>query len=343
MRLEPPTDRFKRPLRSLRVSVTDRCNLRCQYCMPAREYVWLPKTDILSFEEVARLVRLFVDLGVTRVRLTGGEPLLRRGLADLVADLAAIDGLDDLSLTTNGLLLRRDAQALKAAGLDRITLSLDTLQPERYRALNGGGNVADALDGLDAAHEAGFSKTKLNMVVIAGVNDDELGALLAHGRQVDAEVRFIEYMDVGGATDWRPDQVVSQRQILDRISDTHGPITPIGGRGSAPAARYKLANGQVFGVIASTTVPFCSACDRARVTADGRGLYCLYDPTGVDLRSPLREGADDATVRDLIAASWGRRGLRGAENRLAESARGAWVSAEALSRNPHLEMHTRGG
>src|SRR3989454_1662756 len=217
-------DRLDRPLGSLRVSVTDRCNLRCRYCMPEKEYVWLPKQSILTFEEITRLVRVFASLRVEKVRLTGGEPLLRHDLPALTAMVARIDGVRDLAMTTNGLLLAKQAEALRRAGLGRVTVSLDTLQPQRMRDLARSDRHADVLAGIAAARAAGFS-LKLNTVVMRGVNDDELIDLIEFARVQDAEVRFIEYMDVGGATGWSAEQVVSQREILEVLSKRYGAIT----------------------------------------------------------------------------------------------------------------------
>ncbi|HMG19053.1 MAG TPA: GTP 3',8-cyclase MoaA, partial [Gemmatimonadales bacterium] len=228
-------DRFQRPLGSLRVSVTDRCNLRCRYCMPEQEYVWLPKESILTFEEISRLVSVFTSLGVEKVRLTGGEPLLRHDLPTLTRMLAANSGIRDLALTTNGLLLAKQADALKQAGLGRVTVSLDTLRPDRMRELARTDRHADVIAGIEAARMAGFP-LKLNTVVIRGVNDDELVDVIGFARIHQAEVRFIEYMDVGGATGWSAEQVVSQQEILEVLSTRYGPITPLRtGDLSAPA------------------------------------------------------------------------------------------------------------
>ena len=269
------TDRFGRPLRNLRLSVTDRCNLRCQYCMPEEDYVWLPKGDVLSFEEMLRLVRVFVSLGVTDVRLTGGEPLLRRDLPVLVRMLADQPAIRDLAMTTNGVLLREQAHALRAAGLHRVTVSLDTLDATTFRMLSRRDDLARVLDGIAAAREAGFEAIKIDTVVIAGVNDGELPALLDHARGIGGEIRFIEYMDVGGATHWRPDRVVSRSRMLELLAASHGPVTPIARTDSAPAERFRLADGTTFGIIASVTQPFCASCDRARLTADGMWFTCL--------------------------------------------------------------------
>ncbi len=276
-------DRFERPLASLRVSVTDRCNLRCRYCMPEQEYVWLPKQSILTFEEIARLVGIFTSLGVRKVRLTGGEPLLRHDLPALAAMLTQNRDIRDLALTTNGLLLARSAQALKQAGLGRVTVSLDTLRPERMQALARSDRHADVLAGIAAARGAGFP-VKLNTVVIRGVNDDELVDLIEFARTHQAEVRFIEYMDVGGATGWSADQVVSQREIHEVLSGRYGTIAPVPSQDlSAPAERFRLPDGTTFGIVSSTTAPFCRACDRSRLTADGTWFLCLYAERGIDL------------------------------------------------------------
>jgi cyclic pyranopterin phosphate synthase len=336
-------DRFGRLLRSLRVSVTDRCNLRCQYCMPEPDYAWLPRENILSFEEIAALVDAFTSQGVDRVRLTGGEPLLRRDLPRLVELLASRPAVRDLALTTNGVLLAGQAAALRAAGLHRITVSLDTLRRDRFQALTRFDELPAVLAGIDAAARAGFDSIKIDTVVMSGRNDDELKDLVEFARAIPAEIRFIEYMDVGGATHWSMDAVVPQREILARLAALYGPIAPVGGRESAPAERFRLPDGTTFGVIASTTEPFCSACDRSRLTADGLWLLCLYARGGLDLRHPLREGATHAELAHLIRTVWSMRADRGAEERLGSPARDVLIPVAALRRDAHLEMHTRGG
>jgi GTP 3',8-cyclase len=336
-------DTLARPLGSLRVSVTDRCNLRCRYCMPEQEYRWLPKESILTFEEITRLVRVFASLGARKVRLTGGEPLLRHDLPTLVSMLSELP-LSDVAMTTNGLLLAKQAAALRGAGLRRVTVSLDTLRPERMQALARSDRHTDVLAGIAAARAVGFERVKLNTVVIRGVNDDELADLIEFARTEGAEVRFIEYMDVGGATGWSADQVVSQRQILERLTQRFGPIEPVpGADASAPAERFHLADGTTFGIIASTTAPFCRSCDRSRLTADGTWFLCLYAEQGVDLREPLRAGASDDDIAALITTTWRGRTDRGAEERLALAERGALYRIESLRADPHREMHTRGG
>src|SRR5688500_10338744 len=335
-------DTLGRPLGSLRISVTDRCNLRCLYCMPEESYAWLPREDILTFEETVLLADLFAEHGATKVRLTGGEPLLRRDLDRLVAQLAARPWIEDLALTTNGVLLAGHARALQAAGLQRVTVSLDTLRADRFAEMTRRHDLPSVLRGPDAAAAAGLP-LKLGSVIGGGSNDEELEDLRAFARERGAELRFIEYMDVGGATGWSVEQVISRDEILERLAAVHGPIEALGGRGPAPAERYRLADGTTFGVIASTTRPFCRACDRSRLTADGVWLLCLYAAHGTDLRRPLRAGAPLDTLREMIAAVWKGRADRGAEERRTLPARGAFVPLATLKRDKHLEMHTRGG
>jgi cyclic pyranopterin phosphate synthase len=342
---EPTIDRLSRPLGSLRLSVTDRCNMRCRYCMPEEDYIWLPRASILTFEELRRLTGIFSGLGVAKFRLTGGEPLLRHDLPTLVTLLASTPGLRDLAMTTNGILLARHAEALRAAGLQRVTVSLDTLRPERMIAFARSARHEEVIEGIRAARAAGFEGLKLNTVVIRGYNDDELGDLVEFARKEQAEPRFIEYMDVGGATAWSWDQVVSRDEILERLSKRFGPPEALpGGRDNrAPADRYRLADGTVFGIIASTTAPFCRDCDRARLTADGTLFLCLYARDGLDLREPLRTGATDDEIAKLIRSSWSAREDRGAEQRLTQLGRGALYPVESLRVDPHREMHVRGG
>jgi len=335
-------DQFERPLRNLRLSVTDRCNLRCQYCMPEMEYVWLPREDMLHFEEISRLVDVFMSLGVNHIRLTGGEPLLRRDLATLVDMLAAKEGLNDLALTSNGILLADHIDELKAAGLRRVTVSLDTLRNDRFVKLARFDELTRVRKGIDAAARA-FGGLKLDTVVIGGVNDDELVDLIEYGKSVNGEVRFIEYMDVGGATHWSWESVVSRKEMLDRLSAHYGLVQPVARQSSAPADRYTLPDGTVFGIISSTTEPFCRQCDRSRLTADGMWYLCLYATRGTDLRAALRGGASIDELKALITSGWKARDDRGAETRLALGERRSFVPVSTLKKNPHLEMHTRGG
>jgi len=336
-------DVYQRALRNLRISVTDRCNLRCAYCMPEEEYVWLPREQILHFEEVSALADVFMDLGVDKIRLTGGEPLLRRDLPELIRLLAAKPRLRDLALTTNGVLLGEQARSLATAGLHRVTVSLDTLRPDRFTALTRRANHAQVLEGIAALAPAGFRGTKLDTVVMRGVNEDELADLIEYGRTVPAEVRFIEYMDVGGATRWSMDKVVSRVEMLEALGRRYGRIEPVVEESTAPADRYALADGTVFGIISSTTEPFCASCDRSRLTADGMWYLCLYAQHGIDLREPLRRGAAADELKTLIAGAWGRRADRGAEQRLRLRDRTPLVQIGRLREDPHLEMHTRGG
>ncbi|MBI2879134.1 MAG: GTP 3',8-cyclase MoaA [Candidatus Rokubacteria bacterium] len=336
-------DTFGRPLRNLRVSVTDRCNLRCQYCRPEEEYVWLPREDLLTFEETGELVDTFTELGVEKVRLTGGEPLLRRDLHALVRLLAGNPRVKDLAMTTNGVLLADQARVLYEAGLGRVTVSLDTLRSERFRALTRRDSLPKVLEGIEAVRRVGFKGLKLDAVIIRGFNVDELADLIEFGKRVEAEVRFIEYMDVGGATQWSMDKVFSRAEILEALGRRYGPIEPVVEESWAPAERFALPDGTVFGVIASTTTPFCRTCDRSRLTADGMWFLCLYAQRGIDLRQPLRAGASREELKELIVPRWTARRDRGAEERKALGHRGVLVQIERLRKDPHLEMHTRGG
>ena len=336
-------DRYGRPLRNLRLSVTDRCNLRCHYCMPEEDYTWLPREEILHLGEMAALVDIFIELGVDKVRLTGGEPLLRRELSHLVGMLSSKPGLRDLAMTTNGVLLTEQAPALKAAGLGRVTVSLDTLRPDRFKALTRRAAHAQVLEGIAAAARAGFVGTKLDTVVIRGVNDDELGELIEFGKTIPAEVRFIEYMDVGGATRWAWNRVVSRREMLAMLERRYGRVEPIMETTSAPADRYHLPDGTSFGIISSTTGPFCGQCDRSRLTADGTWYLCLYAQRGTNLRDPYRHGASAEELKALILDGWRTRTERGAEDRLRLRERSPLLEIADLRADPRLEMHTRGG
>lgn len=312
--------------------------------MPEDSYVWLPRKSILSFEEIERLATVFVRLGVGKLRLTGGEPLLRRDLAELVTRLARIEKVSDLALTTNAVLLAQFAGPLREAGLGRITVSLDTLRPERYREMMRADRLADALAGIAAVAQVGFTGLKINAVIVRGVNDDELLDLLEFGRERQAEVRFIEYMDVGGATRWSPERVVSRREMLERIGARYGTVWPAPERDPrAPAERFILPDGTAFGVVASTTEPFCRACDRSRITADGMWFLCLYAAEGVNLKDLVRRGASDDEIAEVIRRAWAERVDRGAEERAGTADRHALYRIEPLRADPHKEMHTRGG
>jgi cyclic pyranopterin phosphate synthase len=348
----PLRDRLGRPLESLRLSVTDRCNLRCLYCMPEEDYVWLPRQELLSFEELVRLADIFTSVGVTRLRLTGGEPLLRQNVDRLVAMLARNSRITDLALTTNGVLFAEQAEALKRAGLGRVTISLDTLRRERFREMTRRDEHESVLSAFDAARQTGFTGTKLDAVIMRGENDDELADLIEFGRANGVEVRFIEYMDVLGATKWSMSKVVPREEMLQRLEERYGKITAAGEASSAPASRFLLPDGTVFGIIASTTAPFCRSCDRSRITADGMWFRCLYATSGTDMRRVLRgtaanadqsREAADAEIADVIAEAWRGREDRGAEERASRKDRETLIAIEELRRDPHLEMHTRGG
>lgn len=312
--------------------------------MPEEEYAWLPREDLLSFEEIERITEAFVSLGVDKVRLTGGEPLLRRGLPELVQRLSGLPGVKDLAMTTNGVLLSRHAEQLREAGLHRLTISLDTLQPSRFSQLTRRGTHPDVLAGINAAVATGLTDLKIDTVVMRGFNEDELADLIEFGKNMSAEVRFIEYMDVGGATGWTPEKVFSRQEILENLAQAYGSVEELHKTDVAPADRFQLPDGTVFGIISSTTQPFCATCDRSRLTADGMWLRCLYAMTGTDLRTPLRDGASLDDLRDLITGIWQQRRDRGAVERVGQRAHGqVFVSLENLKRDPHLEMHTRGG
>ncbi len=342
--MQPILDVYGRPLRSLRLSVTDRCNVRCRYCMPEHDYEWISRDRLLTFEEMDRLVGILASAGVSDIRLTGGEPLLRRDLPVLISLLSARRNLQDLALTTNGTLLADAARPLAEAGLMRLTVSLDTLRADRFKALCGHDALDAVLTGIHAAVAEGFRRLKLNTVVMRGCNDDELIDLLEFARAVEAEVRFIEYMDVGGATQWNSGAVFSQGEILARIENHYGKVAVHPRQEPhAPATRFVLQDGLPFGVIPSTTQPFCGTCDRLRLTADGMLYLCLYAENGLNLRDMLSGATPDDEIAREIRAAWQRRGDRGAEQRLNTPQRGPFVPLERLRKDIHLEMHTRGG
>ena len=308
--------------------------------MPEKNYNWLPAADLLSFEEIVEVVKAAMPLGVRKVRISGGEPLLRKNLPDLVAMLAELE-LEDLALTTNGVLLGELAEPLKAAGLNRLTVSLDTLQEDRFEALTSRRGPGPTLAGIRAASAAGFVGIRLNTILMSGVNEDEILDLIRFASAENLEIRFIEYMDVGGARGWRMEKVVSAAQTRAVLEEQFGALEPADAPSSAPARRWKLPNGYVFGTIASVTEPFCAQCDRGRITADGTWFSCLYARRGLDLRGPLRAGEE---IHSRIAEVWSARDARGAEERTAlGDERGALHSPEVLDAEPHLEMHVRGG
>ena len=315
------TDRLNRPLRDLRISVTDRCNFRCTYCMPkevfGRDYQFLPRADILTFEEITRLARLFVAHGVRKIRITGGEPLLRNDLEKLIAMLAGVDGLKDLTLTTNGSLLKSRIHDLKQAGLQRVTVSLDSLDNDVFKAMNDVDfPVERVLEGIEAAAEAGLAPVKVNMVVKKGVNDDSVLDMARYFRERGWTVRFIEYMDVGSSNGWRLDDVVSAAEIVKTIN-AEMPLEPVDPeyRGEvAQRYRYKDGSGEI-GVIASVTQPFCGDCSRARLSADGKLYTCLFATKGHDFRALLRAGKTDDEVAAFLRSVWKTRDDRYSELR----------------------------
>jgi len=335
---QPPSDQLGRLPRDLRISVTDRCNLRCTYCMPAevfgRDYAFLPRSQILRYEEIVRLAGIFVRLGVEKVRITGGEPTVRRDLPDLVRQLAAIEDVRDLTLTTNGSALRTLAAPLADAGLRRITVSLDSLDDAVFRAMNGADMpVARVLDGIAAARQAGLAPIKVNMVVRRGSNEASIVPMARWARDAGLILRFIEYMDVGTANGWRLHDVVPRAEIIALV-DAAFPLQALEPNYPGEVAsrfRYRDGAGEI-GVIASVTAPFCGACTRARLSAEGELYTCLFAARGTDLRAPLRAGAGDAELEARIRAAWGARDDRYSDIRSAGTAN-----------LPRVEMFAIGG
>jgi len=316
-----PLDTLQRPLRDLRISVTDRCNFRCTYCMPklifGRDFEFLPRAELLTFEEITQIAGAAATLGVNKIRLTGGEPLMRAGLADLVSMLAAIDGIDDLTMTTNGTILARAAQHLAEAGLSRVTVSLDSIDDATFRAMNDADfGVAGVLEGIEAAAAAGLGPIKINAVVKRGINEHNIVAMAEHFRGSGHVLRFIEYMDVGTTNGWRLDDVVPAKQILEAI-ETRYPLEPVEPtyRGEvATRYRYRDGSGEI-GVIDSVTAPFCGDCTRLRLTAEGTAYTCLFASTGSDLRALVRSGADNAAITAALSDIWQQRADRYSEIR----------------------------
>ena len=310
-------DALNRPAVDLRISVTDKCNYRCSYCMPLGKYEWVDRKEILTYEEITRLARIFISLGVEKIRLTGGEPLLRRDLDRLVAGLCKLEGLKDLSLTTNGSLLPESAQALAAAGLKRINVSLDTLDPDKFQRITRRRDLDRIIGGMHLARSYGLDPVKINTVVERGVNDDEIVTMVEFARRNGYSIRFIEYMDVGNVNQWGLEKMVSKDEILAVIRKSFQ-IEETGRQGgSAPSVDYRFSDGGPgIGIIASVTEPFCRSCTRMRLTADGRIVTCLFSTQGHDIKRHLREGASDEAIRDLIAAIWTERKDRYSEERL---------------------------
>jgi GTP 3',8-cyclase len=339
--LRRPRDTFSRPIRDLRISVMDRCNFRCPYCMPREtyheKYRFLGSGERLSFEEIVRVARLFVQLGVRKLRLTGGEPLLRANLADLIGDLTAIPGIEDVALTTNGVLLAQHAAELKAAGLKRVTVSLDSLDREIFARMSGGlGSVEEVLDGIAHARRAGLTPIKVNAVIQRGINDSTVEGLIEHFRSTDVIVRFIEYMDVGNRNAWREELVVPSKELLARIS-ARWPLQPLerNYRGEV-AERYAFTDGRgEIGFISSVTQPFCGNCSRSRLSSDGVLYTCLFATSGTSLRDALRGGASDEQLLERIRAVWFARADRYSELRAR--------LRETAAASPKVEMYYIGG
>jgi cyclic pyranopterin phosphate synthase len=317
----PPLDTLRRPLTDLRISVMDRCNFRCPYCMPRERfhehYPFLKSAERLGFEEIIRLTRLFTPLGVRKLRITGGEPLLRVNLADLISDLGTLPGIEDIALTTNGVLLSRYASELKAAGLARVTVSLDSLEQDIFARMNGGfGRVSEVLDGIESARAAGLTPIKINAVIQRGVNDEGALDLVERFRGTGVTVRFIEYMDVGNRNEWRQDLVVPSQELAERIAARWPMESVQPDKVGEVARRYAFRDGKgEVGFISSVTQPFCGACSRARLSSDGVFYTCLFAQAGTDLRGPLRGGASDADLGALMREVWTRRTDRYSEQR----------------------------
>jgi cyclic pyranopterin phosphate synthase len=319
--LDPLRDRLNRPLHDLRISVMDRCNFRCPYCMPEDQYhpkfQFMTQQERLSFEEIMRLTGLFAGLGVRKLRITGGEPLLRSQLSELVGELSQVTGIEDIALTTNGVLLRQQAAALKAAGLHRVTVSLDSLDDEIFTRLTGGrGGKERVLEGIEAALEAGLGPVKVNIVLQKGINEDGVFDLLEYFRNTGVVLRFIEYMDVGTINHWSPSDIVSSAELVDRIG-RRWPLEPLDRNYHGEvASRYKYKDGAgEIGFISSVTEPFCRDCTRARLSSDGKLFLCLFAENGLNLRGPMREGATDGDLLALISAAWRKRTDRYSEQR----------------------------
>lgn len=325
------SDSFGRVARKLRISVTDRCNFRCQFCMPITP-VWLPRSEILTYEEIHRVASLFAEMGVEKIRLSGGEPLMREDIEKLVQMLAGVRGLKSLSMTTNGFLLAEKAAALKRAGLRGVTVSLHSLKSERFSEITGGGVLEKVVDGIRAAKENGFNPIKVNAVIIRGCNEDEIPDLAALARAGDVIVRFIEYMPFDGQRLWGMEKVVSGREVVEKIQERYE-LVPIPRENGSTAKNYKFEDGQgEMGVITSITEPFCSDCDRIRLSADGKIVPCLFDNTGFDLRPLLRNGGSDEAIKAFMRRA------------VLQKAPGVETLLKKFNRLEHVRpMHTIGG
>ncbi|HIO69135.1 MAG TPA: GTP 3',8-cyclase MoaA [Nitrospirales bacterium] len=334
-------DIYHRELRDLRISVTDRCNFRCTYCMPFDEYVWIDREELLSFEEITRLTRLFVQLGVRKVRLTGGEPLLRSQLESLITQLCEVPELSDICLTTNASRLVEKAAPLRAAGLSRINISLDTLDADKFKRMTKREELPKVLNGIFAAKASGFEPIKINMVVERGINDEEIISMVEFCREHEFSLRFIEYMDVGNANAWSLSKIVSKKEILERIHAVYPTEDGDREKISDPAIQFAFSDRRGdIGFIASVTEPFCTNCTRARLTADGKLVTCLFSNDGLDLKTLLRGGATDDALTEVITSVWSKRSDRYSDERLE-----AMNSSEGYNprRQKKIEMITLGG
>ncbi|WP_186576393.1 GTP 3',8-cyclase MoaA [Aquibacillus kalidii] len=319
-------DKLGRPLQDLRISVTDRCNFRCTYCMPkeifGKDFAFMPKDHLLSFEEIERLARIFVDLGVKKIRLTGGEPLLRRNLPELIQKLVMIDGLEDIGLTTNGVLLGKMAEKLKTAGLTRVNVSLDALDDELFQSINDSGiSSKRVLESIEQAQAAGL-EVKVNMVVKKGMNDQEVIPMAKYFKEKGITLRYIEFMDVGQSNGWDYSKVVTKKQLFEQLNEDFQlePVDPAYLGEVAKRYRYKGTNSEV-GFITSVSESFCSSCTRARVAADGKFYTCLFASGGFDLKEVIRSGATDEELKDTIIPTWKERGDRYSDERTEETAK----------------------
>src|SRR5215467_1075503 len=333
-------DKLNRPMQDLRISVTDRCNFRCNYCMPFDEYTWIERNQVLSFEEIVRLAGIFVGIGIRKIRLTGGEPLVRRSLDNLIQRLNTHYATLDLSLTTNGALLGPQASSLFAAGLRRINVSLDTLRPERFTEITKRGDLNEVLTGIQAAKAVGMGPIKINAVVIRGINDDEILDLVSYARDNGFEMRFIEYMDVGNANAWTLEKTVTKQQILETVH-ARFPLREVGrANGSAPAVDYEFLDGAgEIGIIGSVTEPFCSSCTRIRLTADGKLVTCLFAESGFDMKGLLRSQASDSEIQIEVGKIWALRNDRYSDLRWQQILDGGYQPRD----HKKIEMITLGG
>ena len=336
----PVTDQLSRPMRALRISLTDRCNLRCTYCMPEAKYDWLPQDAYLSIEDILKLTKSFYRLGMTKLRLTGGEPLIRKDVVEIVRILRAHFPDLDLALTTNGTLLAPVAEDLKSAGLNRLTVSIDSVDPRRFQLLTRRDRLASVRAGIEAAHQAEFDSLKLNALLFDGIQE-EAPKLLKLAADYGAELRFIEYMDVGGATQWSPKELINGASFRESLIADFGELQPMERAYGDTAKRFQLKTGQTVGFIESMTHPFCGTCDRSRITADGIWFHCLYAPSGFNLNPWLKLPVD--RLESKLRGHWVQRDAQGARTRKETGRQGLLYPLEELRKQPHLEMHTRGG